>query len=75
MCNYEVNSDIEAVFCSQGGGSNEYPQSMFWAEMWENIRVFYLKGRHVQTSFLYHYKNTPIQVYRQFHLQNLKMFR
>ena len=24
------------------GGSNEYPQSMFWAEMW-NISVFLLK--------------------------------
>ena len=24
------------------GGSNEYPQSMFWAEMWKN-RVFWLK--------------------------------
>ena len=22
------------------GGSNEYPQSMFWAEIWKNIRVF-----------------------------------
>ena len=21
------------------GGSNEYPQSMFWAEIWKNIRV------------------------------------
>ena len=25
------------------GGSNEYPQSMFWAEKWKNIRFFYLK--------------------------------
>ena len=25
------------------GGSNEYPQSMFWAEIWKNISVFYLK--------------------------------
>ena len=25
------------------GGSNEYPQSMFWAEIWKNIRVFYVK--------------------------------
>ena len=25
------------------GGSNEYPQSMFWAEVWKNIRIFYLK--------------------------------
>ena len=24
-------------------GSNEYPQSMFWAEIWKNIRIFYLK--------------------------------
>ena len=23
------------------GGSNEYPQSMFWAEIWKNIRVFF----------------------------------
>ena len=26
------------------GGSNGYPQSMFWAEIWKNIRVFYLKN-------------------------------
>ena len=26
------------------GGSNEYPQSMFWAEIWKNIRVFYPKS-------------------------------
>ena len=25
------------------GGSNEYPQSMFWAEIRKNIRIFYLK--------------------------------
>ena len=24
------------------GGSNEYPQSMFWEEIWKNIRIFYL---------------------------------
>ena len=24
-------------------GSNDYPQSMFWAEKWKNIRIFYLK--------------------------------
>ena len=25
------------------GGSNEYPQSLFWEETWKNIRLFYLK--------------------------------
>ena len=25
------------------GGSNEYSQSMSWAEIWKNIRFFYLK--------------------------------
>ena len=25
------------------GGSNEYSQSMFWAEIWKNIWIFYLK--------------------------------
>ena len=25
------------------GGSNEYPQSMFWAEIWKNIRNFICK--------------------------------
>ena len=25
------------------GGSNEYPQSMFWAEIRKNIRIFFLK--------------------------------
>ena len=28
----------------QWGSSNEYPQSMFWTEIWNNIRVFYLKN-------------------------------
>ena len=27
------------AFRPRRGGSNEYPQSMFWAEMWKNIRV------------------------------------
>ena len=26
------------------GGSNEYPQSMFWAETWEISDFFYLKN-------------------------------
>ena len=25
------------------GGSNEYPQYMFWAEIWKNIRIFIWK--------------------------------
>ena len=25
------------------GGSNEYPQSMFWAEIWKIEEIFYLK--------------------------------
>ena len=25
------------------GGSNEYLQSMFWAEMWKNMRIFVWK--------------------------------
>ena len=25
------------------GGSNEYPQSMFWAEIWKMSKFFYLK--------------------------------
>ena len=25
------------------GGSNEYPQSMFWAEIWKKYQSFYLK--------------------------------
>ena len=25
------------------GGSNEYPQSMFWAEIWKILEFFYLK--------------------------------
>ena len=24
-------------------GSNKYPQSMFWAELWKNIRIFIWK--------------------------------
>ena len=24
------------------GGSNEYPQSMFWEKIWKNIRIFFL---------------------------------
>ena len=39
--------NINCVFSlepSRRGGSNEYPQSMFWAETWKNIRIFYLKN-------------------------------
>ena len=25
------------------GSSNKYPQSMFWAEIWKNVRIFILK--------------------------------
>ena len=25
------------------GGSNEFPQSMFWAEIWKSIRMFIWK--------------------------------
>ena len=28
------------------GGSNEYPQSMFWAEIWKNIRIFSSENFH-----------------------------
>ena len=42
------------------GTSNEYPQHMFS----EEIRKLSV-----------HYKNTPIQIYRKFHLQKLKIFR
>ena len=108
------------------GGSNEYPQSMFWTEIWKISEFFILKfsvfwmkfsiylNRHVFVmvfitltslfqmrthkilvysenraiqvstllggfsefcSFQTHYENTPIQVYRKFHLQKLKIFR
>ena len=36
------------------GSSNKYPQYMFWAEIWKNIRVFYLKIFSVwRWNFLY----------------------
>ena len=34
---------IECGYSLERGGSNEYPQSMFWAEKWKNIRVFIRK--------------------------------
>ena len=42
-------SSAQNIYCGYSlepprrGGSNEYPQSMFWAEIWKNIIVFYLK--------------------------------
>ena len=39
----------ENIYCGYSlepprrGGSNEYPQSLFSAEIWKNIRIFYLK--------------------------------
>ena len=43
------------------GGSNEYPQSMFLAEIRKLI-------------YTPHYENTPIQMYRKFYLQKHKIF-
>ena len=34
---------LKNIDCRRGG-SNEYPQSMFWVEIWKNIRIFYLKS-------------------------------
>ena len=30
-------------FTTKNGGSNEYPQSMFWVEIWKILGFFYLK--------------------------------
>ena len=37
------NEYPQSKFWADGGGSNKYPQSMLWAETWKNIRIFYLK--------------------------------
>ena len=40
------------------------------------IKYFYLKQTGLYFAFLQlHNENTPIQVYRKFHLQKLKIFR
>ena len=33
------------------GGSNEYPQSMFWAEIWKNVRIFTWKFSFLVVKF------------------------
>ena len=33
---------IRFLISARRGGSYEYPQSMFWAEIWKNIRIFCL---------------------------------
>ena len=51
------------------GGSYEYPQYMILAEI---KQIMYTPATPV---LMYHYENTPIQIYRKFHLQKLKNFR
>ena len=44
--NFLISAKIDCGYSLEPprrGGSNEYPQSMFWAEIWKNIRVLYLK--------------------------------
>ena len=41
----------------------------------ERLEHIDTRGEMLQLSFLIHYENTPIQVYRKFHLQKLKIFR
>ena len=36
------------------------------------IRVLYVTDRQMRSSFIYHYENTLIQIYRKFRLQILK---
>ena len=39
------------------GGSNEYPQSMFWAEIWKKYQIFHLKMFRIwRWNFLYIWK-------------------
>ena len=33
------------------GSSNEYPQSIFWAKLWKNIRIFYLKSQFLVVKY------------------------
>ena len=38
------------------GGSNEYPQSMFWAEIWKNISFFIWKFSEFGSEIFYIYE-------------------
>ena len=44
VCHVMKNSSKKGNYGSiVEGGSNEYPQSMFWAEIWKTIRIFHVK--------------------------------
>ena len=45
------------------GGSNEYPQSMFWAEIWKNLELFIWK-----LSFFWLYLNRHVLVMQFSHI-------
>ena len=40
---FHISAQKHRLWVLVRGGSNEYPQSMFWAEIWKNKSVFYLK--------------------------------
>ena len=58
----------------QRGGSNEYQQSMFLSRNKKN-NAYPCKSQFYYIKVGFHYENTPIQIYRKFHLQKLKIFR
>ena len=49
--------------------SESFPVLFVKCSIYLRLRVFVMEGRRC------HYENTPIQIYRKFHLQKLKIFR
>ena len=44
------------------GGSNKYPQSMFWAQIWKNIRIFLSENFHFLVAKFSVYLNKHVFV-------------
>ena len=43
--------------------------------IWVTLKTLQLSGWKPISSIVAHYENTPIQIYRKFYLQKLKIFR
>ena len=70
-----------------GKASDPYPSKVASEDSYQNAQwlpfILVFTGTYAKlrlpldkyTIWISHYENTPIQIYRKFHLQKLKMFR
>ena len=64
-----AKADISQYLCKYGSMKNEIHHDCFITLLQGS------KAKIMLAKQLCHYKNTPIEIYRKFHLQKLKIFR